>query len=122
MRGQRTIPLPELIARLTRPYPPKEAVVQQPVVPVAAGHGRPLAGSNGNARGTRRSGLGDRQAGPFSHPPASRPPRCRTPRSSNAAEIKTALHRDVADALADLGYFFTKFKLNAVPDPQTKTA
>ena len=29
VQGQRTIPLPELIERLTRPYPPEEAVLQQ---------------------------------------------------------------------------------------------
>ena len=32
------------------------------------------------------------------------------------------MHRDVADALADLGYFFAKFNLDVEADAKTKTA
>ena len=35
---------------------------------------------------------------------------------------KTSLHRDVADALADLGYFFAKFNIDVEADTKTKAA
>ena len=38
------------------------------------------------------------------------------------AEADSDLHRDVADALADLGYFFTRFSVDVAVDAATKKA
>ena len=40
----------------------------------------------------------------------------------DAPEDKSALHHDIADALADLGYFFAKFTINIETDAKSKTA
>ena len=115
VRGQRTLPLPKLVARLTRPYPPKEAVTQR-----SAAAGAAASAACWLDRDGKRLELADPvwEIGKPAHFPTQ-------PLDGERYEApfgKTPLHRNVADALADLGHCFARFNIDVEPDAKTKTA
>jgi tetratricopeptide (TPR) repeat protein len=105
IHGDRTIPVAELIGRLREPHPPKDAVAQSWTE--CKGKATPCW--------TDRQGNAVELCDPVWCP--GKPAQFLT-----TPETDSDLHREVADALADLGYFFARFFVAIVTDRATKKA
>jgi hypothetical protein len=105
VRGNKTIPVAQLIARLTEPYPPNNATVQSPVE----------RGGKVQVRCVDSNGKYVDLCNPVWQ--SGQPAHLLT-----VPEAQSKLHEDVAAALADLGYRWTKFTVDVVPNPVTKKA
>jgi tetratricopeptide (TPR) repeat protein len=104
IRGNKAIPVAQLVARLTQPYPPQDALPRSPH------EGRGKSGTCWVDRNGNNVELSD----PVWRPGKSAP----FPATVN----DWRLHREVFDALADLGFFSVRFSVDVVPNPATKKA
>ena len=104
IRGNRAIPAAQLIARLTQPYPPENALPRSPR------EGRGQSGTCWVDRDGNNVDLSDPLWSPGK--PAAFP----------ATVNDWKLHGDVFNALADLGFFFARFSVDVVVNPVTKKA
>lgn len=105
VRGGKTIPLEQLIKRLTESYPARNAIAAS----FSESQGKTVVSW------TDRNGQDRQLCDPIWCP--GKPARFLT-----SAESRTQLNEQVADALADLGYFFTEFSADIVADTVTKKA
>ncbi len=104
IRGNKAIPAAQLIARLTQPCPPENALPRSP----REGHGK------GGMCWVDRNGNSVELSDPLWRPgkPAPFP----------ATVNDWKLHGDVFNALANLGFFSAKFSVDVVVNPATKKA
>lgn len=101
--GGKTIPVAQLVERLSKPHPPKDAVAQ-------------LETANNGATALRWVDLDGADAelqGPVWRPGKPAP-------FLAMGESDSELHRAVADALADFGYFFAQFTVDVVADAASR--
>ena len=104
VRGNKAIPLAQLIARLTQPYPPGNALPRSPR------EGRGQSGTCWVDRNGNNVELSDPVWSPGK--PAAFP--------ASANDWK--LHGDAFNALGDLGFFRARFSVDVVVNPATKKA
>jgi tetratricopeptide (TPR) repeat protein len=104
IRGNKAIPIAQLVARLTQPYPPQDALPRSPR------EGRGKSGTCWVDHKGNNVELID---------PVWRPGK---PAPFPATVNDWRLHREVFDALADLGFFSARFSVDVVANPATKKA
>jgi hypothetical protein len=105
VRGNKEIRIEQLVARLTKPYPPKDATVLSPVVRQGKVEMQ-WADSDGKVI---------KQSQPVWQ--TGKPAHLLT-----VPEAESQLHQDVADAISDLGYRWAKFSVDVVAHASTKKA
>jgi hypothetical protein len=110
IEGATTIPVARLVKRLSTRYAPKDALPSS--VAQCVGEGEAII--RWSAPGGNEVGL----ESPVWEP--AKPARFPTPSKIDAR--RSFLDREVADALADVGYYFSTFSVQVAADPATKTA
>jgi hypothetical protein len=105
VRGNKTVPVAQLISRLTTKYPPKDAFVQSPV----------------ERRGQIEAQWVDANGKSVELCEAIWQPG-KPATFLTAPEADSKLHRDIAEAFSDLGYRSAKFTVDVVTDQATKKA
>jgi hypothetical protein len=118
VEGAVTVPVDRLIERLTSPYPPKNARVHSFVEQDGKRQER-LVDLEGNDVKLERP-VWQRDA--WAQFPAEASIAVRKDHQAPVAQARSALERQVADALADLGYYFAIFDVEVARDDAAKTA